>query len=284
MNRYVLTANEVAERLGNVGGAAEVAQWVCAGEPQIIDFMLSLLPQAAALATVPVSDFRVGAVVADAAGNVYFGANQEFAASALAFTVHAEQSAVANAFANGAMRLSQLAVDTPPCGHCRQFLMELDGAAALRIHLPSQRMLALPDLLRQPFGPADLGHARRMFDEGLLPLQFDAEGELDKVQAAALLAARRSYAPYSGSAAGLALLSVAGEVVVGSYLESAAFNPSLPAVSAALNGWYLRGMSITEIQRAVLVCTPAQGHEAQTRTLLHTLYPELSLEVILVQQ
>ena len=66
----------------------------------------------------------------------------------------------------------------------------------------------------------------------------DAADELAAVQIklreAAAAAAQRSYAPYSGAAAGVALLFEDGRIAAGSYLESAAFNPSMPPMQAAL--------------------------------------------------
>ncbi|CAI7891293.1 unnamed protein product [Closterium sp. NIES-53] len=50
----------------------------------------------------------------------------------------------------------------------------------------------------------------------------------------ALDAANASYAPYSLSPSGVALISRTGAVHAGSYIESAAYNPSLPALQAAL--------------------------------------------------
>ncbi|GJP46209.1 hypothetical protein CLOM_g5519 [Closterium sp. NIES-68] len=50
----------------------------------------------------------------------------------------------------------------------------------------------------------------------------------------ALDAANASYAPYSLSPSGVALVTRTGAVHAGSYIESAAYNPSLPALQAAL--------------------------------------------------
>lgn len=65
------------------------------------DDVIALLPKAAALARPPISNFKVGAIARGASGKLYFGTNVEFAGEALSFTLHAEQSAVVNAWMSG---------------------------------------------------------------------------------------------------------------------------------------------------------------------------------------
>lgn len=45
--------------------------------------------------------------------------------SAGGFTVHAEQSSIADAWMNGEEGIDLIAVTAAPCGYCRQFLNEL---------------------------------------------------------------------------------------------------------------------------------------------------------------
>ncbi len=91
------------------------------------------LIQAARLAAenayVPYSGFRVGAVVVDADGNRYSGANIEN--SAYPSTVCAEAAAIAHAASSGVRKIDTVAVscidaDEPgyPCGNCRQMMVE----------------------------------------------------------------------------------------------------------------------------------------------------------------
>lgn len=42
-----------------------------------------------------------------------------------------------------------------PCGHCRQFMNELNSGLALRIHLPGREAHALQHYLPDAFGPKD---------------------------------------------------------------------------------------------------------------------------------
>ncbi|KAM0037263.1 putative cytidine deaminase [Helianthus debilis subsp. tardiflorus] len=57
----------------------------------------------------------------------------------------------------------------------------------------------------------------------------------------ALAAARGSHAPYSGCPSGVALMDCEGKVYKGSYMESAAYNPSMMPVQAALVAYMVAG-------------------------------------------
>ncbi len=87
--------------------------------------------QAALGAYAPYSNFRVGAVVLDADGRRYSGANVENAAYGSA--ICAEATAISGAAARGMRRILGVAVaciDAPdvdsayPCGNCRQLMNE----------------------------------------------------------------------------------------------------------------------------------------------------------------
>jgi cytidine deaminase len=249
-NGVVLAAD--AERLAREEGVG-VAQ-----------LMTLLLPAAAAFARPPVSNFRVGVVArGTTTGNLYFGANLEFAGEALSFTVHGEQSSVTNAWMHGEEGIDLLAVNAPPCGYCRQFLNELTTAAELRIAMPRETQ-SLAALLPSSFGPRDLG-----FEGGLLqPDAHDlAIDEDDALALAALRAASRSYAPYSKAYAAVALRTGGGAIVSGAYAENAAFNPSMSPLEVALSMLNLRGGSWRDIAEAVLV-QAGTLHTGATRTVL----------------
>lgn len=230
-----------------------------------IALALSLLPEAAKLAVVPVSQFHVGAIAIDSDGNFYFGANQECATASMGQTVHAEQSAVSHAWQRGATRITDIVVNYTPCGHCRQFLNELPDAGSLKIHLPHSRNNRLADFLPDSFSPKDLDIAERL----LLPVRHNIgqPENLDALQQAAFQAASTCHAPYSHAYAGAALLTADGTVYAGRYAENAAYNPSLPPLQVAINLLRLDGRSEAEVRRAVLVCTRHGGHEAHARAL-----------------
>lgn len=118
---------------------------------------LSLLPLAAAYALTPISGFQVGAITRGVSGTLYFGANMEFARTQMGQTIHAEQAAIAHAWMSGETMLTDIIIDTPPCGHCRQFMNELTGSEKLHIQLPDKPARLLRHYLPEDFGPGDLG-------------------------------------------------------------------------------------------------------------------------------
>lgn len=208
----------------------------------------ALLPLAAACAQTDISHFNVGAVARGLSGALYFGANMEFTGVAMQQTVHAEQSAITHAWMRGENGLSAITVNYTPCGHCRQFMNELNSGLTLRINLPGRAPSKLGDYLPDAFGPRDLD---------IKTLIFDAEDHAfalkgDALSDAAIRAANRSHAPYSQSPSGLALQTADGQIFIGSYAENAAFNPSLPPLQAALNLLSLNGYRWADIQRAAL--------------------------------
>ncbi len=77
------------------------------------------------------SDFHVGAALLTKDGKVYEGANIEN--SSYSLTICAERTAVFNAVLQGEKEFKAIAVAgdsesfTPPCGACRQVLLELCG-------------------------------------------------------------------------------------------------------------------------------------------------------------
>lgn len=214
--------------------------------------LAELLGWAASFARVPVSGFAVGAVARGVSGAVYAGANLELAGLPLGASVHAEQAAVTNAWLHGEAGLEAMAVSASPCGHCRQFLCELADAAELRILVAGRAPARLGELLPGAFGPADLGVAGRLLDRAEHALQLEAGAPGDELTAAAAAAAAKAYAPYTGSFAGAALRTADGTSVAGRYAESAAYNPSLPALQAALIALALR-RSEAPVAEAVLV-------------------------------
>jgi len=222
--------------------------------------MESLLPWAVAFAGAPVSRFRVGAVALGRSGALYAGANLELTALPLAASVHAEQAAVANAWLHGETGLDALAITAAPCGHCRQFLNELEHAGSLRILIAGQPATTLGELLPSAFGPADLGVTVRLMAADNHALTLDAR-DADSLALEALAAANASYAPYTRAYAGVALRALDGTTIAGRYAESAAYNPSLPALQAALVGLALRGATRTQIAEAVMV--EAEGSASQ---------------------
>ena len=208
----------------------------------------ALLPLAAACARAEISHFNVGAIARGISGNLYFGGNMEFIGTTMQQTVHAEQSAITHAWMRGEKALESITVNYTPCGHCRQFMNELNSGTQLLIHLPDVPAATLGDYLPNAFGPRDLEIKTLLLDDE--NHHFVLEG--DNLTQAAIAAANRSHAPYSQTPTGIALETDDGHIFSGSYAENAAFNPSLPPLQVALNILSLSGYEYSEIKRAVL--------------------------------
>lgn len=243
--------------------------------------MADLLPVAQLYSRPPISDYRVGAVARGSSGSLYFGANLEVPHQILGFSVHAEQSAVANAFMHGEARLTALAVTAAPCGHCRQFLNEIEDAAGLEILIGGAAPARLAELLPSSFGPQNLGVKERLFGGTKHRLELATRAG-DALASAALEAARRSYAPYSHSPSGVAVRTRAASVYSGSYLENVAFNPSLSPLESALVGLVMGGEEPDAITGAVLVeLEPAAiSQRSATRTVLEAFAPAAKLTIL----
>lgn len=209
----------------------------------------ALLPLATACARPALSRFSVGAIARGVSGNLYFGGNLEFPGTTMQQTVHAEQSAISHAWMRGESALVSITVNYTPCGHCRQFMNELNSGLELKINLPGRPSATLADYLPDAFGPQDLDITHLLMDAQSHGLQ--SEG--DALSQAAIAAANRSHAPYSQSPGGVALELRDGKVFTGSYAENAAFNPTLPPLQCALNWLSLNGYEFSDIQRAVVV-------------------------------
>lgn len=134
-----------------------------AGAPSL-DSLRAAALSAMQRAYAPYSDFRVGAVIVGADGRQFAGCNVEN--SAYPAGICAERSALAAAIAGGVRQFTMLLIATeadeatPPCGMCRQALVEF--APALEIvscttHGAETRW-NLSTLLPHPFTPAALAH------------------------------------------------------------------------------------------------------------------------------
>ncbi|BCQ35754.1 MULTISPECIES: cytidine deaminase [Erwinia] len=226
------------------------------------ELAFALLPLAAACAVATLSDFKVGAIARGKSGTLFFGANMEFAGTTMQQTVHAEQSAVTHAWLRGESALACITVNYTPCGHCRQFMNELNSGSGLTIELPGRAAATLGDYLPDSFGPHDLAITTLLMDD--IDHGFIAAG--DALTQAAINAASHSHAPYSKAWSGVALQTVSGAIFAGRYAENAAFNPSLPPLQGALNLLSLSGHSLSDIHQAVLAEAPDAALSQQSAT------------------
>ena len=251
----------------------------------IDDVMMGLLPLAQSYSRAPISNFFVGVVVRGASGSLYLGANIEIPGQCLGFAVHAEQAALSNAYMNSEQSVTSLAVvGGAPCGHCRQFMEEISPAGEMLILVPNQPPVKLASILPAAFGPAALGAT-----QGALPIRKVnlalSDGVPDALNAAALDAACRSYAPYSKSPAGVAIRTTGGRIFQGCYIENVAFNPSLSPLQTAIVQLIAAGQAYSAISAVTLVEVQASkiSQRAVTETVLAALAPQLKLQVVLAR-
>lgn len=233
-----------------------------------IELALRCVSVAACYAITPISSFNVGAVAIGKQGDFYFGANQEFSNECMQQSVHAEQSAISHAWLAGETLITDIVVNYTPCGHCRQFMNELNSADSLQVHLPHSQNNLLHSYLPDYFGPKDLGIEKVLFDEEVQI--FDVKG--DKLEQAAIMAASRSYAPYSKAFSGVAL-QVGERIICGKYAENAAFNPSFLPLQSALNYQLFLGLSDVPVTRVVLAESKTTlSSKAMTESLAKALF------------
>lgn len=116
----------------------------------------------------PYSHFQVGAALLTEEGRIYTGCNIENAAYTP--TNCAERTAFFKAVSEGERNFKAIAIVggkdgvlttyTPPCGVCRQVMMEFCNPKTFRIFLAKSteeiREMILEELLPQGFGPMDL--------------------------------------------------------------------------------------------------------------------------------
>lgn len=226
-----------------------------------------LLELATCFSVAPISGFYVGAIAVGKSGKLYLGANMEFQGVPLSASLHAEQSAILNAWMHEEHEVVTLHVSETPCGHCRQFMRELSNSSALKIHCKGQTF-QIEDLLPGAFGE------NRKKGHGLLDsttTNLESIETKPKTQAQlAINAAQRSYAPYSQSPEGFVAQCLDGHFFSGSTAESIAFNPSVSGVVVALNQRNLsssRSVAITACTQAKLA-TALSSPLAQAKAII----------------
>ncbi|CAN0838881.1 Cytidine deaminase 1 [Linum grandiflorum] len=261
------------------------------GLTTVAELLPSLVRSAKSLARPPISNYHVGAVGLGSSGRIFFGANVEFPGLPLNNSIHAEQFLVTNLDLNAEPSISSFAVSSAPCGHCRQFFQELRSSGSIRILVTDdthpREFQDLSTFLPHRFGPDDLLHKDaplilERHDNKLSLISPNGNLNEEELKLEALEAANRSHAPYSKCPSGIALMDSEGKVYRGSYMESAAFNPSLGPVQAAIVAYIVGGGGGYErIVAAALV--EKEGvlvrQEATARLILATVAPKCELKV-----
>lgn len=303
MSSFADDVRPLIDQMWDNGGylpAEAVGRLLENSDAEIGTLMMQLLPVAQQYAVVPVSNYQVGAVSAGmplpGSGwcSLYLGANFEFKNAALSFTVHAEQSAINNAWLHGEAGVNALAISAAPCGYCRQFLYELVTAQQLSILLPnnpnnplSYSASVLPTFLPNAFGPQDLGVTGGMMDPKLCQHKLALAGgpSTNPLVNAALAAASGSYAPYLTNAAnqyaGVAIQLDDAAVYAGRYAENAAYNPSMSPLESALSFMNMnRSLGASRsVVRCALVEIPTYASQlTATQSVLAAYAPGVTVE------
>ncbi|KAF6175333.1 hypothetical protein GIB67_021838 [Kingdonia uniflora] len=274
----------------------------------VLQLLPSLVKSAQKLARPPISKYHVGTVGLGSDGRIFLGGNLEFPGLPLHHSVHAEQFLITNAAINGETQLKFIAVSSAPCGHCRQFLQELRGAKEIKILITSTEnggdseedevFRPISYFLPHRFGPDDLldkdvplllepHHNGLVLDNVNSNHTIHCNGNLnggvhDLLKSAALEATNNSHSPYSGCPSGVALMDSEGKVYKGSYMESAAYNPSLGPVQAAVIAFVASGGGkYSSIVAAALVEKEgvAVQQEGTARLLLQSVSPKCDFRV-----
>jgi cytidine deaminase len=102
------------------------------------------------------------------------------------------------------------------------------------------------------------------------------------VAQAARYAAANSYAPYSNSPSGVAIRSRRGNVYRGSYIENAAFNPSLAPLQVALVAMVLANEDFSDIAELVLAeaANNSISQQSATKSLMQVIAPRAEFRLL----
>ncbi len=199
------------------GSSYEVVDELCEKfKRSRVELALYCIAIAACYAVTPVSDFNVGRLRLAKTEISILGQTKSFPGNVCNNRSRRAKCNLARIFSRGNFD-NRCGCELYPCGHCRQFMNELNSAASLKVHLPHSQNNLLHSYLPDSFGPKDLGIEKVLFDEQ--PQQFEVKG--DHLQQAAIFAANNAYAPYSNAFSGVAL-QVGERIVCGKYTENAA--------------------------------------------------------------
>ncbi|CAD5329452.1 unnamed protein product [Arabidopsis thaliana] len=225
--------------------------------------LLPLINRALPLAQALPSQSPLVAVGRGSSGRTFLGVNVELPGLSPLHSIHAGQFLVVHLALNNERTLNCLAFSSngsyfdPPCPHCCQLLQEIRNASSTKLLItdPSrQRDMSLSTYLPQKYfslyNEVPKYFFARLLDEnrnnGLTlinpnPIRDCLDSEIcNHLGCRALKAANRSYAPYSKSPSGVALMDFQGRVYSGWSIESVA-NPILGAAQAALVDFMTNG-------------------------------------------
>ena len=115
----------------------------------------------------PYSHFKVGAALLTKSGKVYTGCNIEI--SSYALTICGERTALFKAISEGERDFTGIAVATdqdnftPPCGACRQVIMDLAGDIDFVMSKKNGdiKILKMSELFPHPFGAKNFAKRKK---------------------------------------------------------------------------------------------------------------------------
>ena len=160
-------------------------------------------------------------------------------------------------------------------------MQELSPKGDIQILIGESPAVTLSSLLPVAFGPKDLG-----FKDGAFPVNevelILPKGISDELTVAAWEAARKSYAPYTKAYSGVAIGTGSGRICKGSYIENAAFNPSLSPLQTALAALMVADENYSTISEVTLVEIDgaAISQKSVAEAALGTVAPAVKLQVV----
>ncbi len=125
----------------------------------------ALLPPAAACARADLSHFNVGAIARGVSGTGTSAETWSFSVRPCSKPSMRSRAPSVTPRLRGEKALRAITVNYTPCGHCRQFMNELNSGLELRINLPGRAPHTLRDYLPDAFGPKDLEIKTLLMDE-----------------------------------------------------------------------------------------------------------------------
>jgi cytidine deaminase len=211
-------------------------------ERKILNKMSLKMSDAVELSMPLVSGYKVGCVVRGESGEYYLGANLEVTTH---HNLHAEQSAIHNAFIHGEKIITHIMISALPCGHCRQFLHGMNPD--LVIFVDDNKYL-LEDLLPEPFSKSDVG-INQHFENTTV---FENENHYSTFGQASKCC-KISYSPLLKKKGGVCIKTLNGNKYYGSFIEDPALSPSILPIMGALSQMCLDEEPFSDIVGIVVV-------------------------------
>ena len=251
-------------------------------------FLFSCLDFASEFAICPTSRFYVGAVGLGESNRLYFGTNIEFDSFPLNMSIHAEQCLIAMAYSQNEVGLKEIYISSFPCGHCRQFMTEIDDYSNIKIRIKShpKKTFYLNELLPFPFGPQELKVKERLFSQNnskrkkieLKSASLEINSILQKLDIGLLY----SYSPYTKTPSSVVFELENKKIFIGFSVESCAYNPTMSAFQTAFLQLVMSYEKLEKLKYVYLLKekNSFSRDELNLRNILKKLMPQAKLILI----